>query len=114
MIDAAAEVIAVTLIHKAYEHLPPERVAGAISLAQTEPIARAVKAMVLEAWTEGEKAGRRAGRLELQVEMENDWRPIAERIRAQANSPSFKELERRRNDALIEGSPYAGGPVDVW
>lgn len=112
VIDEAAQVIAVTLLHKAYEHLPPERVAGAVNLANTEPMARAIKAMVLEAATEGMRRGNAQGRAELEKEMEDDWRPVAERIRAQANSPSYSELERRM--AAVPDSGYTGGPVAVW
>lgn len=114
MIDEAAEVIAVTLLQKAYEHLPARRAAKAVELANTEPMARAIKAMVLESYTAGLAAGERKGRRELAAEMEADWTPVSERIRAQANSPSHEELQLRRYELADSMPEYTGGPVAPW
>ena len=113
MIDAAAEHIAVSLIHQAYGHLAPDRIAGAVLLARSEPVAKAIKAMVLEAYHEGFKTGERRGRLELEREMAADWKPIAERVRGMANAPSQDELRQRR-EHQYGGPEYGGGPVEVW
>lgn len=112
MIDAAAEAIAVTLIQQAYAHLPDASRAGAIAQANTEPMRRALVAITLEAYSEGQKAGVRQGRLALQREMEADWTPLAAKIRAQAGSPTYEDLERRWQDEPCGTHP--GGPVPLW
>jgi hypothetical protein len=114
MIDEAAEVIAVTLLQSAYAHLPAGRAAKAVELADTGPMARALKAMILEGWREGLAAGERKGRRELEVEMEADWTPVSERIRAQANSPSHAELQTKRAEPANSVPEYTGGPVAPW
>ena len=114
MIDEAAQVIAVTLLQKAYEHLPARRAAKAVELADTEPMARAIKAMLLGWFTAGMTAGEQKGRRELAAEMEADWTPVSERIRAQAGSPSHEELQTRRVVSVNGASEYMGGPVAPW
>jgi hypothetical protein len=114
VIDEAAAVIAVTLLHKAYEHLPPERVAGAVSLANLEPLEQALKAITLEAYSHGLDAGVKRGRRELEREMEDDWRPIAERVRAGAGRPSQVQLQEALRSPGNNGPEYTGGPVEVW
>lgn len=111
MLAAAAEHIAVTMVQAAFAHLPAERSAGALAMARTEPMARMLQAITVEAYSEGRTAGVRSGRLELEREMENDWSPMAERVRASAGSPSFEELERLRSG---QGGNYPGGPVAQW
>lgn len=108
----AAEVIAVEMVRAAFAHLPAERAAGAMAMADTEPIRRMVEAVTVEAYGQGNLRGIAKGRRELEREMEADWSPIAERVRASAGAPSFEELERARN-GLTE-SDYTGGPVPTW
>ena len=75
---------------------------------------RALKAMILEGWTAGLAAGERKGRRELAAEMEADWTPVSERIRAQANSPSLEELQTKRAEPANSAPEYTGGPVAPW
>lgn len=112
MTDEAAEVIAVTLIQHAYAHLPDASRAGAIAQANTEPMRRMLAAITVEAYGEGLRVGMRRGRLDVQREMEADWTPMAARIRAQAGSPTYEDLERRWQDT--PGGTYTGGPVSSW
>jgi hypothetical protein len=114
VIDEAAEVIAVTLLRKAYEHLPPERTAGAVNLANIEPLKRALKAMILEGYSAGVAAGEKKGRRELEAEMTADWGPIARRVRGTASSLSFAELELLRYEPQDDMPEYTGGPVKPW
>ena len=111
VLTAAAEHIAVSLIREAYAHLPARRAAGAVSLADTEPLVRALKAITLEAYSEGMKAGVRRGRLELAREMEADWKPIAERVRSSAGQLTHAQREAESERC---GGSHLGGPVPVW
>lgn len=113
--QAAAEHIAVTMIQAAFAHLPAERSAAALAMAKTEPIQRMLQASIVEAWNEGEKVGNRRGRLELEQEMSDDWKPIAERVRQSAGMPSRLDLERAEAERLAQrGGDYKGGPVAAW
>jgi hypothetical protein len=107
-----AEQIAVTMLRAAYAHLPAETVAGAIVKADLEPMVRILTAITVTAYEEGRKRGVTQGRLELEKEMEEDWRPVAERIRAGAGSPSYDDLEQRWRET--GASTYFGGPVEKW
>jgi hypothetical protein len=111
VLEAAAEHIAVTMIRAAFEHLPPERAAGALAMADTEPIQRMLQASVVEAYSQGREAGVRQGRLELRREMEDDWKPLSERIR---NSAGTMTRAERESEAERRGGDYRGGPVDPW
>jgi len=114
VLAAAAERIAVTMIQAAFAHLPAESVAGALAVAKTQPVRRMIQAITVEAYAQGKEAGVRHGRLELQREMEDDWRPIAERVRGQANRPSREELAILRAEAAASGGNHPGGPVPQW
>jgi hypothetical protein len=68
----------------------------------------------------GRAAGWRQGRESAHAEMAAAWRPVAERVRSLAGSPTWAELEARRwGPAGREhyGDPrpgdYCGGPV-AW
>ncbi len=111
MLEAAAEHIAVTMIRAAFEHLPPERAAGALAMADTAPIRRMLQASVVEAYSQGREAGVRQGRLELEQEMEDDWKPISERVRNSAGTMSHSEKELAAERC---GGTYTGGPVQPW
>ncbi len=111
MLAAAAEHIAVAMIRAAFEHLPAERAAGALAMANTEPIRRMLQASVVEAYTQGSEAGRRQGRLELEREMEDDWKPISERVRNSAGTMTHAEKELAAERC---GGTYPGGPLEPW
>jgi hypothetical protein len=111
VLEAAAEHIAVAMVRAAFEHLPAERSAGALAMANTEPIRRMLQASVVEAYSQGREAGHKQGRLELEQEMEDDWKPIAERARASAGQMSFAEREASAEKC---GGTHPGGPVSAW
>lgn len=113
VLEAAAEHIAVTMIQAAFAHLPAKRAAAALAMAKTEPISRMLRASILEAWQQGEMSGARRGRLALEQEMEDDWKPIAERVRQSAGAPSRVQLEHIRNEKC-GGTEYKGGAVAAW
>jgi hypothetical protein len=108
----ASEVIAVEMIRAAFAHLPAERAAGAMAMADTEPIRRLLEASIVEAYGQGNLRGIARGRLELEREMADDWRPIAARVRGFANAPTHEELEQRRDEFVAAN--YQGGPVEPW
>ncbi len=89
-------------------------------MAKTEPMRRMLQAITVEAYSEGKKAGVRTGRLELQREMEDDWRPVAERVRQSAGAPSVADRARYEWEAAVQqiarqgGIEYTGGPVEAW
>lgn len=120
MLEAAADHIAVTMIREAFAHLPAERRAGALAMAKTEPMSRMLRAITVEAYSQGQEAGVRQGRLELEREMEDDWKPIAERARQSARAPSVEDRRRYQQEAVIQqiarqgGIEYRGGPVPQW
>ena len=114
VIDKAAETIAVTMIREAFAHLPADRAAGALAMARTEPLVRMLTAITVTAYDAGRSVGIRQGRLELEREMEADWRPVAERVRAQAGSPSHDELQLSRWELADGKHLYRGGPVESW
>lgn len=112
-VDDPAEVIAVTMIEAAFAHLPAERAAGALAMADVGPIQRMVEAIACSAYAEGNLKGIARGRLDLEREMEEDWKPIAERaVRTAVRMPARAEIECRRNGCA--GSEYMGGPVAAW
>lgn len=113
VLEAAAEHIAVTMIQEAFAHLPAERRAGALAMAKTEPMSRMLRAITVEAYFQGQQAGLRQGRLALEREMEDDWKPVAERARQSASSPSLADRKRYEKEAepAVE---YRGGPVQQW
>lgn len=114
MLEAAAEHIAVTMIQAAFAHLPAERAAGAMAMANTEPMRTMLQAVTVEAYSQGQEAGVRQGRLELEREMEDDWRPIAERVRQSASQPSVDDRKQAQMDAFFRQPEYLGGPVAPW
>jgi hypothetical protein len=118
VIEQAAETIAVTMIREAFAHLPADRAASALAMAQIEPLAQMLTAIGMTFYEAGWQHGVRRGRLELEKEMEADWKPVAERVRAQAGSPSHRELERSRAyhdpSTRYPRTRYTGGPVETW
>jgi hypothetical protein len=113
VITDAAEQIAATMIQKTFDHLPPVRAAGAIALANLEPLRDALAVLLLEGYDRGLRAGIERGRFELAREMEDDWRPIAERVRGSAGMPNRAELEAARDVPPVDPD-YTGGPVPAW
>jgi hypothetical protein len=107
-----AEQIAVAMLRAAYAHLPVGTIAGAIVKADLEPMTRILTAVTVTAYEEGRKRGIAKGRLDLEKEMEDDWRPIAERVRGGASSPSYDDLEQRWRET--GATSYFGGPVEKW
>lgn len=114
MLAAAAEHIAVTMIREAFAHLPAERAAGAMAMANTEPMRAMLQAVTVEAYSQGQEAGIKQGRLELEREMEDDWKPIAERARQSASQPSLADRNRLEQEAYKCHPEYLGGPVAQW
>lgn len=114
MIEQAAEAIAVAMIREAFAHLPPDRAAGAMAMARTEAMERMLRAITVTAYDAGRSVGIRQGRAELEAEMEADWRPVAERVRAQAGSPTHEELQILRYEVATGKPRYRGGPVEAW
>src|SRR5690349_9596202 len=103
------------MIREAFAHLPADRAAGAMAMAQLEPMARMLTAITVTAYDAGLQNGVRQGRLELEREMEDDWRPVSERIRQSAGAPSKADRERYEREAVIQtNAVYTGGPVESW
>jgi len=50
------------------------------------------------------------GYAQAHTEVAEDWKALAEKIRAMANTPTFAEVERRRAQHADAG--YTGGPVE--
>lgn len=107
-------MIAVALIQKAYAHLPDSSRAGAIAQADTAAIRDALKAITLEAYNAGLQSGLKRGRAELEREMEDDWKPVAERAVRQAVRPGRTEMQRAVDEFTNAGPEYFGGPVEAW
>lgn len=116
VLAAAAEHIAVTMIREAFAHLPAERASGAMAMANTEPMRKMLQAVTVEAYSQGQEAGVRQGRLELEREMEDDWKPIAERVRQSAGAPTLAQLNewRAANGLNAQRADHPGGPVAPW
>jgi hypothetical protein len=108
-----AEQIAVAMLRAAYAHLPVTVTAGAIEKANIEPMRDILTAVTVSAYAEGLKSGTKRGREDLAREMEEDWKPVAQRSVRTALTPSFEEIQCRRNGCDHQPD-YPGGPVALW